>query len=133
MQHSTLVRLLKESENSNDSEKVVVPAELFRKLLIGALRAKNVFDEHFYLAINSDLVDALRKKKIESVDEHYYNTGYFENRLPRKLIVDEKYYLEQNPDVAEAIRKGIIKSAQEHFEYAGFREGRAPHKDFSLF
>jgi hypothetical protein len=65
--------------------------------------------------------------------DHYLDTGYFENRLPRKLLVDESYYLQQNPDVADAIRKGKLKSAQDHFNNAGFNEGRAPYKDFSLF
>lgn len=133
MQNNMLAKVLEEAKKKTSDDTLMVPVDLFRRLLIGALRDKNVFDEHFYLATNSDIIEAVRKKKIESAADHYYNSGYFENRLPKKLIVDEKYYLEQNPDVVQAIQKGIIKSAQEHFEYAGFREGRLPYKDFSLF
>ena len=74
-----------------------------------------------------------RHKKVSSGFDHYVETGYFENRLPRRLVVDEAYYIKENPDVAEGIRRGIVKNAQDHFDNAGFAEGRLPFKDFSLF
>ncbi|MBL6082588.1 hypothetical protein JMJ56_31990 [Belnapia sp. T18] len=92
-----------------------------------------MFDEDYYISNNDDIRTAVAKKQISSAGEHYFNTGYFEGRMPSKILVDEKFYLESNPDVAEAIRRGGIQNAQEHFEYSGFREGRLPYKDFSLF
>jgi hypothetical protein len=112
---------------------VSIPEDVFRRLLIGAIQNKGAFDERFYLENYPDIVTAIRNRKIRNGLEHYLETGYFENRLPRKLMVDERYYLQENPDVADAIRKGQVKSAQDHFEHAGFSEGRLPYKDFSLF
>jgi hypothetical protein len=133
MQYKTLMQLVKESVSLEGGRLVTIPQDLFRTLLIAAIRNKAVFDDKFYSAINSDIKEAIRTTQISSAEDHYYNSGYFEGRLPKKFLVDEKYYLEKNPDVSAAIRSGVIKSAQEHFEYAGFREGRAPYKDFSLF
>ena len=133
MQYSHLKLLVREETDSDGSKRVSVPVELFNQMLASALQSKNIFDESFYLAINTDIRDAIRNDVIKSAADHYYTTGYFEGRLPRKLVVDEKFYLAENPDVVDAIRKGVIKNAQEHFEYAGFREGRLPHKGFSLF
>jgi hypothetical protein len=112
---------------------VSIPEQLFRRILASAIKQKGGFDEKFYLEKYPDIANAVRSKKIESGLDHYVETGYFENRWPRKLIVDERYYLEENPDVADAVRKGLVESAQKHFEQAGFIEGRLPYKDFSLF
>jgi hypothetical protein len=132
MQYRTLTRLIAASKSSN-GDAVTVPADLFRKLLIGALRAKNVFDESFYLESYPDIKASVARGVIPSGAEHYYTTGYFEGRRPKKLLVDERFYLEKNPDVATAIRSGKISSAQEHFEVAGFEELRDPYSGFSLF
>ena len=102
-------------------------------MLAGAIQNKGAFDERFYLENYPDIAVAIRSRKVRSGLEHYLETGYFENRLPRKLIVDERYYLDENPDVADAVKRGRVKSAQEHFEHAGFKEGRLPYKEFSLF
>jgi hypothetical protein len=133
MQYSHLRLILSDRPGSKGSKILTLPVELFNQLLGAALRAKGTVDETFYLAIYSDIREAINNRLLSSASEHYYTTGYFEGRLPCKLLVDEKYYLEENPDVVEAIRKGVIKNAQEHFEYAGFREGRLPYKVFSLF
>ncbi len=133
MQYSHLKLLLGDQPSNNSGNRVSLPVDLFNQLLAAALRSKGTFDETFYLAINSDIRDAVNSKVVANAADHYYTTGYFEGRLPCRLLVDEKYYLSENPDVVEAIRKGVIKNAQEHFEYAGFREGRLPYKGFSLF
>ena len=132
MQYIHLKRLAAETVDKGGEKRVSIPADLFRQLIASALQGKGMFDENYYLSVNSDIQDAVRRGAIESASEHYYTTGYFEGRLPKKLLVDEKFYLEANPDVAEAVRKGLVKDAQEHFENAGFREGRVPHKGFSL-
>jgi hypothetical protein len=120
-------------DRQRDPQYVGIPKEVFRGLLAGAIKNKNLFDERFYLETYPDIATAVRSKKIKSGLDHYVETGYFENRLPRRFIVDERYYLQANPDVAEAIKKGRLKSAQDHFNHAGFTEGRIPYKDFSIF
>ena len=132
MFYRNLEKLLK-TDRQNGLNYISVPKEVFRRLLVGAIRSKDLFDERFYLEFYPDIAAAVRSKKLKSALDHYLDTGYFENRLPRKLLVDESYYLQQNPDVADAIRKGKLKTAQDHFNNAGFNEGRAPYKDFSLF
>jgi hypothetical protein len=120
-------------DRQRDPQYVAIPREVFRSLLAGAIKNKNLFDERFYLETYPDIATAVRAKKVKSGLDHYVETGYFENRLPRRFIVDERYYLQANPDVAEAIKKGRLKSAQDHFNHAGFTEGRVPYKDFSIF
>jgi len=133
MQHSQLQALITGSTNPDGVKTVTVPADLFRHLLISSLKSKGFFDEAYYLANYSDISKAVRSKQISSGADHYFETGYFEGRLPRKMLVDEKFYLENNPDVRDAIAKGKVKTAQEHFDCAGFREGRQPYAGFSMF
>jgi hypothetical protein len=133
MQYNALVKQLK-FETADDGSKVVtMTTELFNHLLRGALKAKGIFDERFYILTNPDIAHAVRSKKFTSGSEHYFETGYFENRFPKRFLVDEKYYLKENPDVADGIRKRTEKSGQSHFDGIGFNEGRSPYKDFSLF
>jgi len=133
MQFARAQALIKSSVEPDGSATVNVPVALFRELLIKALRAKAMFDANFYLGAYPDVRRALEQRQVRSADDHYYDTGYFESRLPQKITVDEKYYLQNNLDVEAAIRAGVVKSAQEHFETAGFEEGRLPYADFSLF
>ena len=133
MQYNLVRTMIAANERTPEKGSVQIPGSLFRMLLIGALKNANYFDEVFYTATYSDIRPAIQKRLIENAAEHYFNTGYFEGRLPRKVLVDEKFYLEHNPDVAEAVRKGQIPSAQDHFENTGFKEGRSPHVNFSLF
>jgi hypothetical protein len=100
---------------------------------VAALRQKGEFDEGYYLANNQDVKEAIGSSFIGDAAEHYYTTGYFEGRSPKRILVDERFYIQENPDVAAAIKKGLVGSAQEHFEGTGFREGRLPFKGFSLF
>lgn len=132
MYYQNLEKLIK-PDRQRDPNYVSIPKDLFRRLLAGAIRHKNIFDERFYLETYPDIAAAVRGKTIKNGLDHYIETGYFENRLPRKLIVDERYYLQENPDVADAIKRGRVKSAQDHFNHSGFTEGRIPYKDFSLF
>ena len=129
MQYGSLKKLI---VPHSDSDNVILPKELFRRLLTGALKNAKIFDEDFYVAANFDIGAAIRSNKITSGAEHYFLAGYFEDRLPRQLIVDEEFYLENNPDVFAAIKKMRIRSAQEHFEFSGFKEGRVPFKGFSM-
>jgi hypothetical protein len=133
MQYQLLMKVARIEGTLPAGQKATIPMDLFRHLLIKALRAKGEFDPQFYLATNADVREAIRQRRIESAEVHYYTTGYFEHRMPKKFLVDEHYYLTENPDVADAMKKGKIRSAQEHFDHAGFLEGRAPFKDFSLF
>jgi hypothetical protein len=121
------------SDTPTDRRYVSVPRDKFRLLLAAAVRSNSLFDEQFYVQFYPDIAAAIRSKRLKSGFDHYLDSGYFENRLPRKILVDEGYYLQQNPDVADAIRRGKLRTGQDHFERAGFAEGRLPHKDFSLF
>lgn len=130
---SSLVVNGKHLKGVHSDENISISRDLFRSLLIAALRHKGVFDENYYLAENSDIVDAVRRGAIVSASEHYYISGYFEGRLPKRFIVDERFYLAHNPDVVSGIRNGLIDSAQSHFDDRGYKEGRPPYADFSLF
>jgi hypothetical protein len=130
--YRNLEKMLK-AERQDEANYVTVPREIFRHLLSGAIRNKNMFDERFYVEFYPDIAAAIKGRKLKTGLEHYLQSGYYENRLPRKLLVDESFYLQQYPDVADAIRRGKLKSAQDHFNNAGFNEGRLPYKDFSLF
>ena len=110
-----------------------LPQELLRTLLTIAIKSKGLFDEKYYLERNSDVAAAVKARRINSAADHYFQTGYYESRLPSRILIDERFYLAENPDVAHAIRRGMVKSAQDHFEEAGFSEGRLPYKDFSMF
>src|SRR5262245_25733837 len=104
MQYKNFSKLLK-SEDSIGSDYVAIPESLMRRLLAAAIRQKGEFDERFYLQTYSDIANAVRNKKIASGFDHYVQTGYFENRIPRRLVVDEAFYVQENPDVAEGIRR----------------------------
>jgi hypothetical protein len=133
MQYRLLSKVLQLNGSLANAQAVTVPADVFRSLLVNALRAKGEFDAEFYLLTHSDVREAVRQRRVESAEDHYYTAGYFEGRVPKRFSVDEKFYLAANPDVADAIRKGKVRSAQEHFENSGFGEGRAPFKNFSLY
>lgn len=132
MQYKTLEKLFK-SDGVIGAGYVAIPEALMRRLLTAAIRQRNEFDKRFYLEKYSDIALAVRDKKVASGFDHYVETGYFDNRMPRRLIVDEAYYIQGNPDVAEGIRRGIVKNAQDHFDKEGFAEERLPYKEFSLF
>ena len=97
------------------------------------LRIANVdIDEAWYLHHNPDVAQAIRDKVVDSAQQHYCQSGYFEHRMPYEIIVDANWYLEQYTDVREAIENQVFTSAQAHFELIGFREGRHPFPNFAL-
>jgi hypothetical protein len=133
MQFSRLTLVISGDSPSDGTSMTRVPSDLFRQLLMAALRQKGEFDEVYYLTNNQDVKEAISSSLIADAAEHYYTAGYFEGRPPKRILVDERFYVQENPDVAAAIKKGLVGSAQEHFEGTGFREGRLPFKGFSLF
>ena len=133
MQFSRLNLVISGESLSNGTSVTCLPSDLFRQLLMAALRQKGEFDEGYYLTNNQDVQEAIKRSSISDAAEHYYTAGYFEGRSPKRVLVDERYYIQENPDVASAIKKGLVGSAQEHFEGTGFHEGRLPFKGFSLF
>jgi hypothetical protein len=132
MQYITL-KLLLEKAKKAETDTVTIPKDMFDRLLENALRTTNFFDERHYLSTYTDIREAVRNKTIASAADHYFRSGYFENRVPKKITVDEKFYIEQNPDVAAGLKSGKVKSCQEHFETQGFFEGREPYENFSMF
>jgi hypothetical protein len=132
MQYASLKSAVRLAAEPNGQPLVTLPVELFHRVLASALRSRSGFDETYYLSKYPDVRAAVNNGTLQSGEDHYILTGYFEDRFPRRIIVDEGYYLSENRDVAEALRSGAVKSAQVHFEFAGFSEGRSPHKDFSL-
>jgi hypothetical protein len=133
MQFSRLASVISNDTSSSGTSITCLPSELFRQLLIAALKQKGEFDEAYYLSNNQDVKDAISRGVIGNSAEHYYTAGYFEGRSPKRILVDERFYVQENPDVSSAIKKGLVGSAQEHFEGTGFREGRLPFNGFSLF
>ena len=112
---------------------VTIKNAFLRELVIAALRATTKVDEKFYLSKYRDVARAVAAGTSQSASDHFYETGYFENRLPRRYQVDEDFYLTENPDVAKALREGKLRSCQDHFEVAGYAEGRNPFPGFKLF
>jgi hypothetical protein len=133
MQYARLKVLIKQERDREGNEVVTMPAELFRRLLAGALEAGKVVDEQFYLTANPDVKAAVKKGTIESGAAHYYQTGYFEDKLPREILVNEKFYVSAHQDIAAAVRTGDVKNVQQHFESRGYHEGRLPFAEFTLF
>ena len=133
MQYARLKVLIKQELDREGNQVVTMPAELFRQLVARALEATKVVDDKFYLATNPDVAAAVKKGTIESGAVHYYQTGYFEDKLPSKVLVDERFYLSAHQDIAAAVRAGKIKNVQQHFESQGYHEGRLPYAEFTLF
>ncbi len=133
MQFSNLSSQLAAVMASETGDAMILPRALFIRLLVAALRQKGDFDETFYVARYPDIRQAVHDGVLREPAEHYYGTGYFENRQPKNYTIDEKFYLRENPDVSEAMRQGAVTSPQEHFDTVGFREGRRPYAGFSLY
>ncbi|QDG76252.1 cadherin domain-containing protein [Labrenzia sp. PHM005] len=87
------------------------------------------FDEAVYLALNSDVAEAVQSGSIASGLEHYQNHGAQEGRLFGNDI-DEAWYLEENADVAAAVAAGLVSSGSIHFAAHGRSEGRDPNPLF---
>jgi hypothetical protein len=113
------------------SGKVAVEEGLLRSLLVPMIQSID-FDERWYLDKYKDVKDAVAKKQLPNARAHYVLSGYFENRMPRRIAVDERWYVATYRDVGEALKKTHWKTAQEHYEDIGYKEGRLPHPGFSL-
>jgi hypothetical protein len=128
-----LIKVIDDFGSTDPSHKIKIDPELFRRILAGALRNKTIVDEKYYLEKYPDVAKAVASGKIVSASDHWYETGFYEGRHPRRFLVDEEYYLQSHPDVAKALRAGKLTSCQAHFDDAGFAEGRMPFAGFSLF
>ena len=106
--------------------------EPFFRVLLGSMIQTIEFDPAFYLAKYADIGTAIREGVIGSAHAHYVQSGYFEDRLPRRIPVDERWYVAAYPDVGRALKAGLFKNGQQHFEENGFREGRLPSAGFIL-
>jgi hypothetical protein len=120
-------------DTSAPSRRVEIDQDLLRTLVIAALRQKTTVDEKYYLARYPDIAKAIAGGSIATASDHWYETGYFEGRQPRRILVDEEFYLQANPDVAKAVRAGKVESCQAHFDIAGCIEGRMPFAGFAFF
>jgi hypothetical protein len=89
-------------------------------------------DPEWYLLRYPDVAQAIERKAVADVQEHYCRYGFWENRMPYAIQVQEAWYLESYPDVAQAITRKAIQSGQEHYDRVGFQEGRFPHPNFEL-
>jgi hypothetical protein len=89
-------------------------------------------DEVWYLDRYPDVAQAIESKILNSAEEHYCQSGYFEHRMPYYIRVDANWYVEQYSDVRAAIENQVFPSAQAHFELIGFKEGRHPFPGFAL-
>ncbi|NJM09776.1 MAG: hypothetical protein HC883_02455 [Bdellovibrionaceae bacterium] len=86
-----------------------------------------LFDEQFYVAVNTDVNKARLAGSIRSGLEHFRLYGLAEGRQIYTRF-DEATYLAQNPDVAVAVLMyGNISSGLEHYALYGRAEGRKLH------
>jgi hypothetical protein len=106
--------------------------KFFFQSCVRQLTQRIPLDEQWYLAKYPDVAAAIRNGAVADAQDHYFQHGYFENRMPYSIAVDATWYLEQNQDVREAVGRKQFSSAQEHFEVVGFREGRLPYPKFDL-
>lgn len=113
------------------SGKASIEEGLLRSLLAPMIESID-FDERWYLEKYPDVKDAIAKGQLESAHAHFVVSGYFENRMPRRIAVDERWYVATYRDIGAALKKAQWKNAQQHYEDFGYREGRLPHPNFSL-
>lgn len=84
------------------------------------------FDEPWYRSTYPDVAEAVSRGAYRSAQEHFFEHGYFEGRLPFPLEVDEAWYLKTYPDVGTSVSEGAVISALDHFVRHGYEEGRRP-------
>ena len=117
---------------SFDQDGLVSVDEPFFRVLLASMVRTIEFDERYYLDKYPDVQGAIDKGLLESAHAHYVQSGYFEDRLPRRIKVDERWYVATYPDVGKALKAELFKNAQQHFEENGYREGRLPSAGFVL-
>lgn len=91
--------------------------------------AVKFFDEHWYLARNPDVAEAVQSGAI-SAEQHFEQFGVHEGRSPSPLF-DASYYLLKNPDVAYAVQFGLT-TPYAHFEQFGHLEEREASPYFDV-
>lgn len=84
-----------------------------------------LFDEQYYLSVNTDVAAAISQGVFSSALEHYRLFGESEGRDPSHLF-DSEFYAQQNPDVVAAVQQGTFTSLIEHFIEFGASENRRP-------
>ena len=114
-------------EELDKQAQVTIPAKVLKFLLQREVRNAD-FNEKGYLASNTDVADAIRKKQIASARDHYVSFGYFECRRGATPEVDEGWYVRSHPDAAAALRKKVVTSAVDHYERYGLEEFRPPNE-----
>ena len=110
---------------------VEVVKSQFHDLLRSLIKAIEV-DEDWYLSTYADVAQAVREGQFSSGCDHYRQSGYFEDRMPRRISVDEAWYRWTYADVEKALNERHFTSGQQHFEKDGFREGRLPSEGWRL-
>jgi ectoine hydroxylase-related dioxygenase (phytanoyl-CoA dioxygenase family) len=85
----------------------------------------NYFVESEYIAMYSDIADAVRDGSWKSGADHYIAHGRSEGRQAYRM--DEVWYLRSYPMARKEIEDGLVMSPQEHFERYGCNRGYLPH------
>ncbi|MEB3831373.1 SdrD B-like domain-containing protein [Phormidium sp. CCY1219] len=90
-----------------------------------SLSIEVLFDENYYLSVNTDVAAAITRGEFTSAEQHYRLFGEAEGRDPGYWF-DPEFYAQQNPDVVAAVQAGQVSSLIEHFITFGAAEGRNP-------
>ena len=113
-------------ERLGSKSKIAVEARLLRQLLQALVEAAP-FSEEFYLQNNADVAEAYAQGRIDNLQQHFIEQGYFEGRLGARPPVNEAFYAMTYKDVAEAVKRGEVQSGTEHYIRSGSAEGRLPN------
>lgn len=97
----------------------------FLRTLIGELVKSLRFDQQWYAKTYPDVESARLAGDVESLDEHFIESGYFEGRLPAELPFDPQWYRMHYRDIEENSPESDPESMRNHFLAKGYFEGRA--------
>jgi hypothetical protein len=92
---------------------------------VGGLRISYLFDETYYLGMNSDVANGIGNGPFVYGYDHFIKFGIIEGRNP-SLWYDEAFYLANNDDVRQGVANGAFRSGLEHYLLAGHIENRDP-------
>jgi hypothetical protein len=84
----------------------------------------DLFDEHYYLAANEAVAEAVAKGQFPNGLEHYKRHGMWERRLP--LRFDRVWYGMTYPDAAVETGRGKYVNLLHHYVEAGHAAGYHP-------
>lgn len=85
------------------------------------------FSEAYYLKMNGDVREAVKRGEFSSGSNHWQLFGYNEGRVYRPILpydFDEAIYLSHNKDVAQAVEEEKFKSGAHHWQVYGWNESR---------